>query len=318
MKTHLRTAAIVATGVLAAGAGPAFATSPGAPGRIVFDSDREGPDLDIWAMHPDGSRLVNLTPDGNRLPGAPGESEYFDANPSWRPDGRKIVFVSDRPTPTNTEGDNEVFVMNADGSEPTQLTFNALTERFPAWSPDGREIVFERDLDPNRTDDVIDKDIFTMAAEGRHERNLTNSPGNDEFEPVWSPNGRLIAFSGIRGGADADIYTINPHGGKLRQLTDDPGEDEFPDWSPDGQLIAFMGGSFDALDVFTMRADGSRRTQLTFDPAPEGLPVWSPDGRQLAFTSGRDGDFDIFTMRADGRHQVNLTRDSAFDIAPDW
>ena len=87
------------------------------------------------------------------------------------------MFVSDRPTPTNTEGDNEVFVMNADGSNPRQITFNALSERFPAWSPDGREIVFGRDMDPNRTDDVLVHDIFTMTADGRHERNLTNTPG---------------------------------------------------------------------------------------------------------------------------------------------
>ena len=111
MKTYLCAAVCAAT--LAGAATPALATD-----RIVFDSDREGLDLDIWSMRPDGSRLVNLTPDGSNPPGAPGETEYFDAHASWRPDGRKIAFVSDRPTPTNTEGDNEVFVMNADGSNP--------------------------------------------------------------------------------------------------------------------------------------------------------------------------------------------------------
>jgi Tol biopolymer transport system component len=311
MKTYLCAAVCAAT--LAGPATPALATD-----RIVFDSDREGLDLDVWSMRPDGRGLVNLTPDGSNAPGAPGETEYFDAQASWRPDGRKIVFVSDRSTPTNTEGDNEVFVMNADGSNQTQITFNALSERFPAWSPDGRKIVVQRDMDPNRTDDLLVHDIFTMTAEGRHERNVTRTPSLDEFEPTWSPNGRLIAFTSVRGGDDADIYTMNPLGGDVRQLTNDPGDDAFPDWSPDGRLIAFMGASIDAPDVFTMRADGSRRTQLTFNPAPEGLPVWSPDGRHLAFTSARDGGFDIFTMRADGRHQVNLTHDEAFDIAPDW
>ena len=56
-----------------------------ANGRIVFDSDREGLDLDIWTMRPDGSRLVNLTPDGSNPPGAPGETEYFDAQRELAP-----------------------------------------------------------------------------------------------------------------------------------------------------------------------------------------------------------------------------------------
>ena len=92
--------------------------------------------------------------------------------------------------------------MNADGSNPTQITFNALsTTTVPAWSPDGREIVFARDLDPIRGR-RRDHDIFTMKADGRHERNLTNSPGVDEFDPDWSPDGRRIAFVGDRDGDD--------------------------------------------------------------------------------------------------------------------
>ena len=269
-------------------------------------------------MRPDGSRLVNLTPDGSHPPGAPGATEYSDVQPSWRADGRKIVFVSDRPTPTNTEGDNEVFVMEADGSDQTQLTFNALSERQPAWSPDGREIVFDRDLDPDRSDTVPDRHIFTMTADGRHERIIANTPGVEEIEPVWSPDGRRIVFVGVPAGEDSEIYTINPRGRERRQLTDNAVEDEFPDWSPDSRSIAFHAGSLEAPDVFTMRADGSRRTQLTFTAEPDGLPVWSPDGRSLAYAGLAETGFDIFTMRANGRDRVNRTNDAAFDFGSDW
>ena len=301
---HVCALAVVCAGGLAVGSSPALATFPGDNGRILFDSDRDGGDMDIWTMRPDGSNLVNLTAD----------SESFDMLGNWRPDGRRIAFMSNRTTATNPEGDFELFAMNANGSNLTQLTFNALDDEVPAWSPDGR-IVFVRDFDP-----VIgetDYDLIVMNADGSHQQNRTNTPGVDEVEPAWSPNGRLIAFASDRGGDD-EIYTMDPRGSHIRQLTDNDRNDMFPDWSPDGRLIAFEAGPLGAPDIFTMRADGSRQTQLTTNPTADGLPVWSPDGRHIAFSSDRDNDGDIFTMRADGSAQVNRTRDTAFDIAPDW
>src|SRR5687768_8734338 len=97
--------AVVAS--IAVGAPPAFGTqSAGQNGRIAFASDRRaGEDLDIWSMRPSGSNLINLTAD----------SDADEFGPSWRPDGRKLAFMSNRVTATNPEGDFETFVMNADG-----------------------------------------------------------------------------------------------------------------------------------------------------------------------------------------------------------
>jgi dipeptidyl aminopeptidase/acylaminoacyl peptidase len=90
--------------------------------------------------------------------------EGFDILSTWRPDGRKLLFMSDRATATNPEGDFELFVMDANGSNQTQITFNALDDEHPAWSPDGTRIVFVRDFDPIIGE--FDEDILTMNADG--------------------------------------------------------------------------------------------------------------------------------------------------------
>ena len=110
-----------------AGVSSALAAFPGHNGRIAFDSDRQGGDSDIWTMRPNGSGLVNLTSD----------SKGSDEAANWRADGRKIVFMSDvetpsNPTPDGSEGpDFEIFAMDADGSNRTQLTFNELDDENP-------------------------------------------------------------------------------------------------------------------------------------------------------------------------------------------
>jgi Tol biopolymer transport system component len=191
--------AVICLGGLVTGVSPALGAFPGANGKIAFHSDRDGDggDLDIWTMSPSGNNLFSLTANSEE-----------DQLANWRADGRKLAFMSDRetasnPTPAGFPGpDFEIFVMNADGSNPTQITFNALDDEDPAWSPNGKRIVFQRDFDPVRGQ--VDYDILTMKADGTGEKNVTNSPGVQDFQPNWSPNGRRIAFSSERDG-DAEI-----------------------------------------------------------------------------------------------------------------
>jgi TolB protein len=302
--------AAVCAVALAAGVSPAHAAFPGTNGKIAFISDRQGDAFDIWTMNPNGQRLANLT-------ATPHADELW---PNWRADGRKIAFISNPVTAANPEGDYELFVMDADGSHPVQLTFNGLDDERPAWSPDGSRIAFSRDFDP--IEGQIDNDLFTMNADGTNERRLTNSPTVQDQEPNWSANGKTIAFVSDRDG-DYEVFTMRPNGSNVRQLTFNDAQEFAPNWSPDSRMLVFASGQDDNFSIFTMRADGTRQRNLT-DDAGDGWPAWAPDGRKIVFASFRDAtdedpdNAEIYTMDADGSNQVNRTENPAFDFQPDW
>uniref|UniRef100_A0ACD5GRJ2 TolB family protein n=1 Tax=Desertifilum tharense IPPAS B-1220 TaxID=1781255 RepID=A0ACD5GRJ2_9CYAN len=106
--------------------------------------------------------------------------------------------------------------MDADGSNPINLTNNRASDRFPEWSPDGRFIAFTTDRDG-------DREIYVMNADGSNPINLTNNP-EDDIHPAWSPDGYFIAFSSTRNGI-AEIFTLDLETGELFRLSNHPGRD---------------------------------------------------------------------------------------------
>ncbi len=171
---------------------------------------------------------------------------------------------------SDQDGDNEIFTMNADGTGPTQLTFNSDSDGGPSWSPDGTKIAFtsSRD-DPWR-------EIYTMRADGSDVTNLTNSPGTSEVEPDWSPDGTKVAFETDRDGND-EIYLMNSDGSAQTNLTNNPGSDETPDWSPDGAKIAFHTTRDGNMEIYSMEADGSGQTNLSQSATSvDGVATWQP------------------------------------------
>ena len=226
-----------------------------------------------------------------------------DFYPSWSPDGRHIVFHSER------DGNEEIYVMGSDGSNLRRLTNHRADDWYPSWSPDGRHIAFASDRDGNGQ-------IYVMGSDGSNLRRLTNHRA-DDFYPSWSPDGRHIVFMSNRNG-NGQIYVMGSDGGNLRRLTNHSAWDLFPSWSPDGRRIAFMSNRNGNREIYVMGSDGSNLRRLTNHRADDFYPSWSPDGRHLAFASNRDGNRDIYVMGSDGSNLRRLTNHPRWDFSPSW
>jgi Tol biopolymer transport system component len=260
---------------------------------------------EIFVMRADGQDKVQLT-----------ESHGDIEDLSWSPNGKYIAYGRR----TNDSGPGlympDLYVMNADGSDQQLLAgFAAI----PRWSPDSEHIAFVtvEHHQPHRivltrrdgSDAKVAYPSVSIPCEGER------CPYDDD--PVWSPDGKLIAFVSNRDGND-EIYVMNADGSNQRRLTDTPSSDSEPNWSPDGKYIAFDSNRDGNTEIYVMNADGSNQRRLTNDTIDNFQPDWSPDGKNIAFVSNRDGNREIYVMNADGSNQTRLTNNTVSDYDPVW
>jgi Tol biopolymer transport system component len=189
-------------------AGPAYSRSE----RYRWDFPES---MDIFRTDGEGKALVRLTD-------APG----YDAEASYSPDGKQIVFTSFR------DGDAEIYIMDADGTNPRRITKAKGYDGGPFFSPDGKRIVYRSDRAGN---DLLQ--LFVNNVEGTAERALTDNEFVN-WGPYWHPDNRHIIYATSRHGhQNYELYLMDVDTGKEERITFAEGFDGLPVFSPDGKRL---------------------------------------------------------------------------------
>jgi dipeptidyl aminopeptidase/acylaminoacyl peptidase len=294
-------------------------------GRIAFSSDRDGK-VAQWVISTEGGEAQKLIDDAN----APSSTNFS-------PDQTKIAFTEASERVDKKEWDEKVkkkddgyyaekkitfthvWVYDVASKQKKQITTGNFDMQGPAWSPDGRWIAFSSNRtgtqmgDPNRSDN---SDLFVIPAEGGAERKLTTNAGPDRG-PVWSPDGRKIAFSSVdfenHSASQNDLKVISVDGGQPLNLTSalDYSVSSI-EWSPDGGTIYFRTEEGLGSALYKVSASGGTPVRVL----PDNENVYtveskSKDGSKWLITSTSLSDpGSVYIADADGRNMRLLFREN--------
>jgi len=251
-----------------------------------------------------GREVVAYDVDGQRS-----EVLYRDPDivllPSWRPDGKAIVFTSYR------SGRPELWTLDLATRKPQRLIGIGDLTTGGVYSPDGRQIAFTASQNGN-------SDVWVASADGSGARRLTTDPAIDG-SPTWSPDGKRICFVSTRSG-NVHLYIMGSDGSNQRRLTFQGNYNQTPRWSPRGDLIAFTArDERKVFDVFTVSPETGKIQRVTQDQGRTNEePTWAPNGRLLAFTTDRQGRPQLVVSSPNGERQTLVTRDGAGVATPSW
>ena len=298
---------------------------------IVFSSSRRSGDRtapEVHSLDPQTGVVVNLS-EGLATASFSDGSEpdttdwrYLDGRivpvrrgdqPAQSPDGTRIAFTSNR------DFNLEIYVMDADGGAPRNLTLHEAWDEDPAWSPDGQRIAFtsDRNGDVEEFGGRFNTDIFVMNADGSGVEQVTIADplSRSASQPAWSPDGSSIAFGRSGGG----IYVLELSSREAWNLTD---AGWAPSWSPDGRWIAYMRTvEFEESHVWKIPAAGGEPTQLTLGRFFRRSPTWSPDGARIVFAREDRVEgvaYDLYVIPAEGGPGEPITVDPNRDTDPSW
>jgi Tol biopolymer transport system component len=199
------------------------------------------------------------------------------------------------------DGNDEIYVIDIDGSGERQLTNGPAFDTAPAMSPDRRSIAFASDRSGQMQ-------IHVMAPNGSGVRNLSSSEFFD-FYPSWFHDGSRILFQRLDPASGFDLWVMNADGSDQRRLTSLPANEVGGSVSPDDSTVLFTGNNGASRDLWTVPADGGTPINITAgtciagtDPcqlATDFQQSWTPEGR-IVFYSDRSGAAGIWTVAADG------------------
>lgn len=258
--------------------------------RLAYS--QESRDTDIWRVGTSGSTRM-------RSPTRLISSTRPDYGPQYSPDGGRIAFTSGR------SGSNEIWVCDADGQNPVQLTsFAGPDVGSPRWSPDGRQIAFDSVAAGNR-------DIFVVSADGGKPRRITED-SSDEVRPSWSRDGRWIYFGSNRT-ADWQVWKVPAEGGKAVQVTRQGGREAFE--SSDGNFVYYTKG-FGIAGIWKVPVAGGKE-MLVLDEALQGF--WALLDSGIYFVNPKAAPFptiDFFNFATGRIKQVAVIEKELQLVAP--
>jgi TolB protein len=270
-----------------------------------------------------------------------------NAEAYWSFDGSQLTLQSTRD---GLKAD-QIFVMNADGSNPHMISTGKGRCTCSYFFKDGSRILFssthlggdEPPPPPDRSQGYTwavypSYDIFTVKPDGSDLQRLTTRDGYDA-EGTISPDGKRIVFTSMRDG-DLELYSMDLNGRHMKRLTHELGYDGGAFYSPDGSMICYRAGHPETekekdeyrkllaqnlvkptkMELWVMNADGSNKRQVTHNGAANFCPFFTPDGKQLIFSSNQDDpqgrNFDLYLINLDGTGQEKVTTDPDFDGFP--
>lgn len=269
--------------------------------------------------------------------------------------GEKPIFTTKVAFVSNRDGNDEIYMMDYDGANPTRITFNKIKDYMPAWSPDQRTIAFTsyragganlylRNIYEGTETLVSNKGTnyagafspdgkrlafcSTMTEDGNAEiyvldiatmrtRRLTFNSATDTA-PTWSPTGREIAFTTDRLGAGSpQIYVMDAEGSNVRKVSFGGNYHDAPAWAPTGDRIAYVSRVENRFDLYVLNLRTNQIVKLTESNAFNESPTWSPDGRHVVFSSNMSGSIQIYSVDYDGANLKRLT-DRGENKLPNW
>jgi dipeptidyl aminopeptidase/acylaminoacyl peptidase len=267
---------------------PDLEVPPGPPQTFVIAlSLVTGNNADLWMADSEGALRHRLT-----------SHPATDSQPAFAPDGRRLVFVSDRA------GNRDLWILDTLGSSPHPLTTNPAADYSPTWSPRGNQIIFvsERSGAPELW--AIDPDTGVETPLG-----VTSS---GDLEPAWSPRGDWVAFISDQDGP-AKVFLLDPVSSQPRKLLANTVPERHPVWAPQADYLYFTWSLEGNSQICRALPDGEGLEAV--QPTPDNDRLWalSPEGAWLLLSSDRTGKPQLYLMARQGR-QVKMIGTGSYEV----
>ena len=226
----------------------------------------------------------------------------------------KITFISDR----NTRGKKtvkEVYMMDFDGKNVTQLTSHNGIVMSPTMSADGRYLVYSLISNSGRK---RNNDLYLMDMRTRETKVLSNKEGVNSGA-VFLTGGRSIALT-LTVSGNAEIYEMNIESKELRKITNHFSSDVDPSITADGSLMTFLSDRPGKAMIYTLDPRGTESSvkRISYVGQFNATPRFSPDGKEIVFSSWLDNSFDLFRISSEGNGLSRLTKDFGSNEDPTY